>query len=104
MKGFGRALDLSAALGVWDELAAAVKRPSRRAYQTAIDAAVTHPRHATTHQYTLARAHTRTHTHTTSTERSHCRALRLLPASHVAYCSPALHSRAGLLLSLSRLL
>lgn len=44
MRGFGTALALGDALGVWEELKTTARRPSRVAYQTAIDACVAHPR------------------------------------------------------------
>jgi pentatricopeptide repeat protein len=53
IEAFGKALDLSAALGVWEELrsdrASGGARPSRKAYQAVIDASIQHPaglRHA----------------------------------------------------------
>ena len=43
IQAFGKALDLSAALGCWEELRSIQARPSRAAYKSIIDASITHP-------------------------------------------------------------
>ena len=44
VRGFGRALDLGAALGVWAELLERHPRPGRASFQAAVDAAAGHPK------------------------------------------------------------